>query len=204
MNLTFSLICLCCLGLAVAQFSPDELTNLVIKDQVKETQFHYNRHFDACIAIGSVNSHESQVYQQALNAVMTAFCPVGFISWRAYFEGEVATEVTNLVALRQTYDALCGTNTGFINVSRHVITNEIVTPYYQGNQVYAQFNSSITQFNFQNFGAGPVWNMNLGWYDNTWKFENDIWCMTQFIAMTDNIELWNVTSVGQTFDPSQL
>lgn len=116
------------------------------------------------------------------------------------------------------YDNYCGPQ--FVNVSRHIVTNHVVTPFIgdDGRQ-YAELNASIAQWDFQSNMANPFrdfiknlpspglnpdvaagWNMNLGWYNNIYlKQANGQWCIKEFNAYTSNLNLFPVVSIGQSF-----
>ncbi len=204
--------------LSRVEIAETEAQLLRAKDDVASRQFTYNRDFDACIAYGSSIAHNTTSFQAQLNKVVDVFCPDSeFEGWRAWFAGAIAGSViTNRAGLLAKYDTLCGIQ--FVNVSRHIVTNTIVTPFIgaDGRQ-YAEFNGSISQWDFQSTMPNvfsdlvknlPVlpqdhsagWNMNLGWYNNLYlKQENGNWCMKRFDAYTSNLEIFPVVSIGQSF-----
>lgn len=197
-----------------------------LKFEVREAQFSYNRLFDRCIAYGSLVSRQDATYSALLNSVIDHFCPDNeFEGWRAWFGGVIAGTVPMTRAeLLARYDNYCGGATGFKNVSRHIVTNDVPTPFIgEDGRQYAFFNGSIQQFDFQasmpnvyqkfnaeleNYTPIPAsfirnttagWNMNLGWYGNLWlKQANGRWCIKSFDAFTSNLQIMPAVSLGQS------
>jgi len=171
-----------------------------VKESVATAQYTYNRNLDRVFSMGHLHGGTPE-YDGALDLLMNSFCDdQWFISWTARVDGGIGGQPvppsvgTTKEQTRSLYDYYA--TQIYTNVSRHVISSPIVTPFltqdkYDGFGAY--FNSSIYQVSteFNEFAS------NLVWYNNTWLWNatSGHWCMAMFQTWCTSIQFFSSSAL---------
>jgi len=171
-----------------------------VKESVATAQYTYNRNLDRVFSMGHLHANTPE-FNGAVDVLMNSFCnDQWFVSWTARVDGGIGGNPvppsigTTKEQTRNLYEFYA--TSIYTNVSRHVVTSPIVTPFLTGNRFDgfgAYFNSSIyqvsTEFN--------IFASNLVWYNNTWLWNatSGHWCMSVFQTWCTSIQFFSSSAL---------